>query len=41
MFEIVQLEMRVTLETAVSIKFDNFCEGEVAVEEFVGTGSVD
>jgi hypothetical protein len=32
LFEIVQLEMRVTLETAVSIKFYNFCEGEVAVE---------
>jgi hypothetical protein len=30
--QIVQLEMRVALETAVSIKFDNFGKGEIAIE---------
>ena len=35
------MEMRVTLETAVSIKFNNYSKGKVSVEEFVSTGSVD
>ncbi len=30
--QVVQLEMRVTLETAVSIKFDDFGKGEIAIE---------
>ncbi len=39
--QIVQLEVRIALETTVSIKFKDFGKGQGSLELFVGTGRVD
>ena len=40
-FKVFKLEMRIALETAVGIEFDDFREREVTIQELVGTCSMD